>query len=56
MADDAVMADIGFNIEKDLEKIGIKLNIPPFPKGGGQKSVEDMKFAKKITRHRIHIE
>ena len=49
--------DNRFNIEKDfLEKIGIKLNIPPFPKGGGQKSVEDKKFTKKITRHRIHIE
>ena len=53
---DAVMADKGFNIEKDLEKIGIKLNIPPFASGGCQMSVEDVKFTQKIARHRIHIE
>ena len=27
---DAVMADKGFDIENELDKIGMKLNIPPF--------------------------
>ena len=27
---DAIMADKGFNIGKELEEIGLKLNIPPF--------------------------
>ena len=30
--DDAIMADKGFDIEDDLQKVGLKLNIPPFLK------------------------
>lgn len=53
---DAVMADKGFRIEKDLEKLGLKLNIPPFASSAHQMSPADVEMTKKIARHRIHVE
>ena len=49
---DAVMADTGFTIEKELKQLGLSLNIPPFSASGSQMSPSDIKIAK----HRVHIE
>ena len=53
---DAIMADKGFRIEKDLEKLGLNLNIPPFASSACQMSPADVDLTKKIARHRIHVE
>lgn len=52
---DAVMADKGFRIEDLLEKNGVKLNLPPFLKGGTF-SPEEVKDTKEIAALRIHVE
>lgn len=36
-----VMVDKGFLIEKDVEELGLKLNIPPFAKSSIQMPVPD---------------
>ncbi|KAH8009597.1 hypothetical protein HPB51_018290 [Rhipicephalus microplus] len=53
--EDAVMADKGFRIEELLEKNGVKLNLPPFLKGGTF-SPEEVKSTKEIAALRIHVE
>ena len=53
---DSVMADKGFTISDDLEKIGLRLNIPPFVSAGCQFSQADVILTQKIARHRIHVE
>lgn len=53
--EDAVMADKGFRIEDLLEKNGVKLNLPPFLKGGTF-SPEEVKSTKEIAALRIHVE
>ncbi|KAL1487063.1 hypothetical protein MTO96_008366 [Rhipicephalus appendiculatus] len=53
--EDAVMADKGFHIEDLLEKKGVKLNLPPFLKGGTF-SPEEVKSTKEIAALRIHVE
>ncbi|XP_075737176.1 uncharacterized protein LOC142776761 [Rhipicephalus microplus] len=53
--EDAVMADKGFRIEYLLEKNGVKLNLPPFLKGGTF-SPEEVKSTKGIAALRIHVE
>lgn len=53
---DSVMADKGFTISEDLERIGIKLNIPPFVSSGSQLSQADVTLTNKIAQHRIHVE
>ncbi|XP_075724100.1 uncharacterized protein LOC142766256 [Rhipicephalus microplus] len=53
--EDAVMADKGFRIEDLLEKKGVKLNLPPFLKGGTFSS-EKVKSTKEIAALRIHVE
>lgn len=53
---DALMADKGFNIEKEVEKCGLTLNIPPFATQGKQMSKSDAMFTKKIAKHRVHVE
>ncbi|XP_075739464.1 uncharacterized protein LOC142784956 [Rhipicephalus microplus] len=53
--EDAVMADKGFRIEDLLEKKGVKLNLPPFLKGGTF-SPEEVKSTKEIAALRIHVE
>lgn len=53
---DAVMADKGFTIEKELKDIGLKLNIPPFSSSGAQMSAADTRQTLKIAKHRVHIE
>ncbi|KAL1417721.1 hypothetical protein MTO96_026624 [Rhipicephalus appendiculatus] len=49
------MADKGFHIEDLLEKKGVKLNLPPFLKGGTF-SPEEVKSTKEIAALRIHVE
>ena len=53
---DGVMADKGFNIEADVESIGLKLNIPPFAHSGKQMNQHDALYTKKIAMHRVHVE
>lgn len=53
---DVIMADKGFTIEKDLEKIGLQLNIPPFAPSQGQMSQGDVQKTKVIAAHRVHVE
>lgn len=53
---DAIMADKGFRIEKDLNEIGIGLNIPPFASSTSQMSQQDVATTKQTDAHRIHVE
>lgn len=53
---DGIMADKGFNIGGDLEKIGLKLNIPPFLRERGNFNESDVIETQTIARHRIHVE
>lgn len=53
---DSVMADKGFRIHEEIEKLGLNLNIPPFAKSGSQLSTSEIKLTEKIARHRVHVE
>ncbi|XP_048245545.1 uncharacterized protein LOC124123830 isoform X2 [Haliotis rufescens] len=53
---DGIMADKGFDIEAEVEKTGLRLNIPPFAKSGVQMSQKDVIFTQKIAGHRVHVE
>lgn len=53
---DDVMADKGFDIQDDLAKYGVTLNIPAFLKGSNQFSVQQTQHNKKIASLRIHVE
>jgi hypothetical protein len=53
---DGIMADKGFRIEKDLQELKLKLNIPPFASSASQMCVGDVALTRKIAAHRIHIE
>ena len=53
---DAVMADKGFTIEKELKSLGLKLNIPPFTSSGAQMTASETRQTQKIAKHRVHIE
>lgn len=53
---DGVMVDKGFLIEKDLEEIGLRVNIPPFAQSNKQMSAADVHKTKKIAAHRVHVE
>ncbi|KAL1260044.1 hypothetical protein QQF64_007871 [Cirrhinus molitorella] len=53
---DGVMVDKGFLIEKDLEEIGLRVNIPPFAQSNKQMSATDVHKTKKIAAHRVHVE
>ena len=52
----SVMADRGFTIKDQIEKIGAKLNIPPFLDGHQQMSPDDVKTGRGIASLRIHVE
>ena len=53
---DAVMADKGFiNIEGDLQKLGVKLYVPPL-KTNTQLSKSDVEKTRRIASARIHVE
>lgn len=53
---DGVMADKGFRIEKDIEKLGLRLNIPPFAPASGQMKPSDVNMTEKVAIHRVHVE
>ena len=53
---DLVMSDKGFTISDDLQKISLRLNIPPFVSARCQLSPADVILTQKIARHRIHVE
>ena len=50
------MADKGFTISKELEEIGLPLNIPPFLGKRKQMGASDVKETQLIAHHRIHVE
>ena len=49
------MVDRGFNIKKDLDLLGVRLNIPPFIKGKKQLN-EELVETRRIATLRIYIE
>lgn len=53
---DGLMADKGFNIEEEVEKCELQLNIPPFATTGKQMTKSDALLTKKIAKHRVHVE
>lgn len=53
---DELMADKGFNIEEEVEKCGVQLNILPFATIGKRKTKSDALLTKKIAKHRVHVE
>lgn len=53
---DAIMADKGFDIESDLKKLNLALNIPPFLGSDAQFEESDVIKTQTIARHRIHVE
>lgn len=50
------MADKGFNIEEEVEKCGLHLNIPPFATIGKQMTKSDALLTKKIAKHSVHVD
>lgn len=55
-AGDAVMADKGFDMSKELDEINMKLNIPSFLGKRKQLSSDEVANTQLIAHHRIHIE
>ena len=55
-AGDSVMADGGFLIHEELEKIGVSLNIPAFLGGRQQLTKAEVKESQTIASVRIHVE
>ena len=53
---DAIMVDKGFDIQNDLKKLGLQLNIPPFLKDKVGFQEDDVIKTQTITRHCIHVE
>ena len=52
----SVMADRGFTIKSQIERLGAKLNIPLFLDGRQQMSLDDVKTGRRIASLRIHVE
>jgi hypothetical protein len=50
------MADKGFTIQEELNKLGLVLNIPPFSSCSSQMSSSDTNLTQKIAKHRVHVE
>ena len=53
---DSVMADRGFAISNELEKLGVHLNIPSFLGDREQLSEKEVKESQSIAAVRIHVE
>mmetsp|Transcript_41415 Transcript_41415/g.66549 ORF Transcript_41415/g.66549 Transcript_41415/m.66549 type:complete len:87 (+) Transcript_41415:618-878(+) len=47
---DGVMADKGFHIEKEIEALGLKINIPPFASCSAQMKATEVTEAIKIAK------
>ena len=56
LADDAVMADKGFDIGDELKNANLHLNIPPFLANQSAFSEGDVIKTQTVAQHRIHIE
>lgn len=50
------MADRDFPMEKEIEAIGLKLNILPFAFFSAQMKVSDVTQTVKINKHRVRVE
>ena len=53
---DSIMADKGFDIQNDLKKLDLQLNIPPFLKDKVGFEEDDVIKTQTIAKHRIHVE
>jgi hypothetical protein len=53
---DAIMVDKGFNIAKEINELGLKINIPPFASASRQMTASETFLTNKIAKHRVHIE
>lgn len=53
---DGVMADKGFPMEKEIESIGLKLNILPIASCSAQMKVSAVTETVKINKHRVNVE
>jgi DDE superfamily endonuclease/Helix-turn-helix of DDE superfamily endonuclease len=53
---DIVMVDRGFEVTKDLEKMGIKVLIPDFLGKKSQFTSEELRRSEKIAEVRVHVE
>jgi hypothetical protein len=53
---DGVIADKGFHIQKQIEAVGLKLNIPSFASCSSQMKASDITETVKIGKHRVHAE
>ena len=53
---DSIMADKGFDIGEDLQKIGLQLNIPPFLREKPQFDESEVIRTQTIAKQRIHVE
>ncbi|XP_046577230.1 uncharacterized protein LOC124285121 [Haliotis rubra] len=53
---DGIMVDKGFSIKNEVEKLGLKLNIPPKGKTGKQFNMGENSCTEKVAKHRVHIE
>lgn len=53
---DGVMVDKGFLIRDEIEKLGLRLFIPPFASTTCQMSAAEVALTRKIARHRVHVE
>ena len=49
------MGDKGFTINKELEDLGLGLNIPPFASSAAQMSASDVAYTNLIAAHIIHV-
>ena len=56
LSSDAVMADKGFDIGDELNKVNLHLNIPPFLQNQSAFSEGDVIKTQRVAQHRIHIE
>ena len=56
LSSDAVMADKGFDIGDELNKVNLHLNIPPFLQNQSAFSEGDVIKTQTVAQHRIHIE
>lgn len=53
---DEIMADRGFSLDRDLEVLGVKLNMPAFTRGKAQLSEQEVTATRRIASVRIHVE
>jgi len=53
---DAIMVDKGFNIDKEISSLSLKLNIPPFAYVSRQMSPSQIYLTNKIAKHRVYVE